>query len=95
MQQALPLRHSEHERSCKPTQPLLRRGQQSSSTILTLMPKTIRRSMRNTFKPGVLNGVADQRQTCSMAAPGSGADTQWKLACRPSKVNVALLAEAV
>jgi hypothetical protein len=34
--QALPLPQSEHERSCKPTQPLLRRGKQGSSTILTL-----------------------------------------------------------
>jgi hypothetical protein len=64
-----------------------------------LMPQTIRRSMRNTFEAGVLNGVADQHQTCSQTcstiAPGSGADTQQKLACLPGEVNVALPAEAV
>ena len=36
MQQAMQLRHSEHERFRKLIQPLLRRGQQSSSTIPTL-----------------------------------------------------------
>jgi hypothetical protein len=51
--------------------------------------------MRNIVQDRVLNGVADQRQTCSMIAPGSRADTQRKLACLPGKVNVALPAEAV
>lgn len=55
--------------------------------------------MRNTVKARVLNGVADQpqtcSQTCSMTAPGGRAATQRKLSCRPGKLNVALPTEAV
>jgi hypothetical protein len=82
MQQAPPLRQS------KQSGPAHRR-------FSPLVPQTIRRSMRNIVQDRVLNGVADQRQTCSMIAPGSKADTQQKLACLPGKVNVALPAEAV